>query len=540
MNRYYEPKLTDLPSEHMLSTFNLTLDNKGAPLPPPRDFVISRNKSGDVVSRYSDDIWDLTPYNLTNRTCRLYFLIKNAEGLSTDHLSQMKWLLFCLMYIIPKAISTSSASDFFKIIRKIAVYCHQNKVPRVTDVLVHYKELKKFIHHTELSVGDTITLLRMIKHLSKTSPLVTGISVTNDERIRELSSIAQRNFTTRIAQTLPIPSRIYLKRLEQLSSFLADFKEHKSELISLYRACASDPDYGLAKRCQTNVMRGSSGRRSRVTGEACLPFLPNFKEAISDHCLTKFASKHGFHSRQTFSAFLTRVRYVCKHQIHLFSGMRHEEVRNLLHGCLTCESMSWGKTFFLVGITTKMPKSRKLTKWVTCDAVKPAIEISEAITEVVAEQIGAAPESCSLFIPHSLLKRKDKKIEPTDCIGFYINKYNPDSVIIEQSDIIELDRIIIDLNWNKYPEIEVGKLWQFSFHQYRRSLAVYGSNSGIVELTSLKYQLKQITDSMTMYYCSGSQRAADLLEYYPSDHFGREYERQKPTSEGISLCPTSI
>ena len=63
-----------LPDEYNLQNNQLTV---------PSTFVLSRMKSGEILSVYSDNIWDLSPY-LPKCDCRLNFdsWLENAEKMT--------------------------------------------------------------------------------------------------------------------------------------------------------------------------------------------------------------------------------------------------------------------------------------------------------------------------------------------------------------------------------------------------------------------------------------------------------------------------
>lgn len=311
-----------------------------------------------------------------------------------------------------------------------------------------------------------------------------------------------------------------MRLLVSVIKSLEDFNKHKKKFISLMIVCVNDDGYDLAHSTQVRLKKFKSKHRCLVSGRIKITFMPNFQETLNEHKLTEFAKIHSVDSLQSFSLFLTKLRYICKHQIHLYTGMRHDEVKLLKYECIIRESMSWGESVFIVGITTKMQKTRKLVKWLTCESVVPAVELAQAITKVVADRLGYEVSSCSLFIPHTILEgRRSVFPKSDDSVVFEQNQCGPKSIIVEQSDIDEIDEILLGVDWGKYPYVKVGLPWPFRCHQYRRSLAIYGSNSGLVELSSLKYQLKHLTDSMTLYYGEGSQRSKNILGECQKDHF---------------------
>ena len=83
-----------LPDEYNLQNNQLTV---------PSTFVLSRMKSGEILSVYSDNIWDLSPY-LPKCDCRLNFDSWLDNARENDFLycqirAEMKKISFALLYI---------------------------------------------------------------------------------------------------------------------------------------------------------------------------------------------------------------------------------------------------------------------------------------------------------------------------------------------------------------------------------------------------------------------------------------------------------
>ena len=68
---------------------------------PEDDFVISHTKNCGVLSRYGDNIWDLSPYRgITMNSGRILFdtWYSEADELARDITEQLKKLMFCIIY----------------------------------------------------------------------------------------------------------------------------------------------------------------------------------------------------------------------------------------------------------------------------------------------------------------------------------------------------------------------------------------------------------------------------------------------------------
>ena len=83
-------------------------------------------------------------------------------------------------------------------------------------------------------------------------------------------------------------------------------------------------------------------------------------------------------------------------------------------------------------------------------------------------------------------------------------------------------------------QFQIGSIWRITSHQYRRTLAYYCRQSGLVKLTTLKRQLKHITREMSLYYAGGNE-FSDLFS--DSDHFLKLYDNSKGEVDALAyIC----
>src|SRR5690554_1283612 len=71
---------------------------------PPDSFVISRNITGEVLSIYGDNIWDLSPYSIITKGIKFNFISHfgkaDSEISTTAHtiIGEMKHIMFAVLY----------------------------------------------------------------------------------------------------------------------------------------------------------------------------------------------------------------------------------------------------------------------------------------------------------------------------------------------------------------------------------------------------------------------------------------------------------
>jgi hypothetical protein len=98
-------------------------------LRPPEDFPISVTKSGLVLSRYQDDVWDLSPYSPNTR--RLHFAKKTSEpdpAVTKANKDTLKRITFWTLYGLGARCSVSSIYVMFILTRSMAKICSENGV----------------------------------------------------------------------------------------------------------------------------------------------------------------------------------------------------------------------------------------------------------------------------------------------------------------------------------------------------------------------------------------------------------------------------
>ena len=94
------------------------------------------------------------------------------------------------------------------------------------------------------------------------------------------------------------------------------------------------------------------------------------------------------------SGAIGEIFRLCRLQIHVFSGMRKEEVSHLPYHCMVVEKGLHGRKHCLIaGNTTKFNKGRRLrTKWVTteCDGFR-AIQLAQEFANVIYDVLHVKP-----------------------------------------------------------------------------------------------------------------------------------------------------
>ena len=105
---------------------------------------------------------------------------------------------------------------------------------------------------------------------------------------------------------------------------------------------------------------------------------------------------------------------------------------------------------------------------------------------------------------------------------------------------IEDKQEIEEIDFNKnIRDLEIGEQWEFKTHQYRRSLAVYSIQSGLVSLGALQIQMKHLFREMTLYYSNGASYARKLFDI-PKEHIAYEFDKLKPELDTLAYIKNVI
>jgi hypothetical protein len=107
---------------------------------------------------------------------------------------------------------------------------------------------------------------------------------------------------------------------------------------------------------------------------------------------------------------------------------------------------------------------------------------------------------------------------------------NKDLMKITEEDIEYLEQFEPEINWRQ-SKYAVGEIWHLKTHQFRRSLAVYSAQSGLVTMGALQFQLKHLCQEVTFYYGNGAERAGSIFNIESKNHMAHEFLREKPLAD---------
>jgi len=510
--------------------FLFKCDVNGRLIPPSDNFVISRTANGDVLSRYGDNIFDLSPYaTKVTGSSKIFFntWTNDSNKKVADLTSEYKLLMFFMLYLYTGGragyLGVSSLVEYAGILRKLCRFAYMQQLA-ILHILSEEKYLLRFvkIYSTRSNLKQISSILTCLLKL-KSNTLNYDIDGSFITKIRQLVQIEKRNRPS--LQTPVIPSRIYTGLIKGNNAFINKYLENKPLIFELISKALSDGFYARTKKIQIN--------KGLPLGDN---FRINFPNASQEHGLANFFETHQITSLQNLGRYINEVQSVCKNIIHIYSGMRNNEILSLKYNCLQREKTKSGRVIRLLGNTTKLVGVRKPVHWITSKEVETPVAVLRSIVRIVADYQDFDLENCPLFISFGYLPFTGGQlsVDKNDIrCSRQLNAYSLVMIDIEKEDLKELEKIDPYRDWTAKKEFFVGQPWPTKSHQFRRSLIVYASKSGFLTLPSLKHQLKHISLEMSLYYAKGSSRAIDLFAD-DKEHIYYEFNDYKPEAEALN------
>jgi hypothetical protein len=502
--------------------------------PPSNDFPITLGSDGQVISRYGDYIWKLSPWA---KRARILNFGDGPPALRTPRSSPENstllrqvaaWWLYG-----PSAVrSAITLAQRFYNIRILFSLCSSRNI--VASELYRYPAIvDDFIYMLSPSQGGKmLTLLHSLYEQREQ----LGFTLLDRTGLARLEA-ALPNHEKR--QTAYIPPRIWTYQVARLRLFLDDFHLHREKIESCFHFCldAYAKNTGsLAETCRVGrnktwgpfwVHPEYDGSRSGRTYYG--PFLQTARRFGIDELLLRWVAPTNTTSAsisiRSLSTYFSMVGYVGIAYILNFSLMRIDEGWSLRADCLEIENdPRFGEMCTLRGRTSKTINDED-ARWPTSPEVKLAIDAMNCVTRlrmICAEANPDVPTMIEDMRNPSLVVRpyepwgvcnsddlcRSLSVRPTPLSysqvrTSYPNLFEQDKLQLAQADLQVARLVNPSLNIKKFA---IDKPWPLAWHQLRRTGAVNMQASGLVSDASLQYLLKHASRAMSLYYGQGYSR----------------------------------
>lgn len=525
-----------LPDEYNLQNNQLTI---------PSSFVLSRMKSGATLSVYADNVWDLSPY-LPKCHCRLNFdsWLENAREdnfLFCQIRAEMKKIIFALLYVKTGKSIIKSIKQRHLALCQFARLAYKNgcTLQQLFGDGAYLSKINDAYAGVSYSTALCIkAFLTDCFTLQQQYPLLIPAFSTYQpiEHLAKLAAQLRLQSNKFGPQTKVIPSRLYIALINALADKLNEFNQNAPALLQWFQRIQQDANFAL--------MPVEFGRAKRAI---------SFDDARDLLGLTQLFENHQIKKHANLTRYMTIIQGMAKLWIHLFTGMRDNEVNQLSYDCYQTVQSNENLVHVIMGYTSKLHGGgNKSTYWISFEDIQIGVHAAQSIGE-----------SYALFNPHydmsnpaeyplfpTLYSQKhrhknNRNIEhETDFISNFegaptrtetnFNQYLSristslgDGLRITESNLAELEAFDGFRNWREEKDCQLGEYWNICTHQFRRSLAVYGARSGVIGLGALSVQYKHLTEAMTLYYRENSVFAPNILASDSQKELIQELEYQR-------------
>ncbi len=494
--------------------------------PPPSDFPIAVDKEGRVVSRYSDPSWNLTW--LAGRSLLLDFGIaprrSDSLRLSAGNSELLKQLMAYYMYGERNLVTPETLRFYASALRSLFKLCDENGI-LLSDIARYPKvvaKIKDVVHPSKLSV-----VMSMLFELYNARELLQFQILLPKELqaiIRSVPVVVKRQHPC-------IPPRLWLYQIGRCRQMLEEFNARRADFETLYERCLDvyRREYGSLRAFykmppgprlsafQANAMAGygSFADLARESGVAEIieKWVVDVGATIDDNTGIRLLGKY-------FGA----VQFVGSVYLATFSGMRASEVARLRSDCLTVDrDERVGDIYLLKGDTRKTVDDDNAI-WITSPTARIAVDAMSAIARL---RIAVAIEDPRVVVSQAMVDnpylitrsyepwgvKRERELASGEEVRRILSYrewrhrcprlFDLDAIRITKEDMNAASLVTPSLDMDLYA---VGKPWNFTMHQLRRTLNVNATHSGMVSLPSLQYEMKHQTPAMSLYYGQGFSR----------------------------------
>lgn len=483
--------------------------------------VVSRAPDGTVLSRVRDHIWNMKPYCASSvTTWNFSNWSSSPERLRTELIiSEMQSIQLVRLHFhsSPRKVSAIGISG----LRLLAKFAEKNllSIEEIFKNSVYQMMLLSSLSSAKKStILQVAGLVSELYHIRLLQPLFI-LAPVDYKFVKAVSDMAGAygEYRKSIEQTKLIPSRIYASIVAGFDEELQFFNAHALGLEQFFARKSVDKHYG-------------AGRKSRT-----VPWL----EAVRECSIGELCARYSLTDIPSLSVYLNSIQAIAKNWIHLFTGMRANEVRTLPSDALSSMRVGDQVVTILEGFTSKTAGENHVsTYWLSSPIVERAIDASLSIGRMAALKHGWDNSNPSAYPLFPMLGNVMK----TSCSFLYSSAPVAGIVMLErqislisrisgaritEADIVELERFDGFKDWRADPAFAIGQPWPLRTHQFRRSLAVYSARSGVVSLGSLANQFKHLTETMTSYYRNDQIFAVNFLASEEQQALIREFEYER-------------
>lgn len=517
---YYESSLS-APDSILIDTFDINEIRQ--------DFIISRDKDGKILSLYKDNVWNLKTY-VSNPS--QHGIIDFENRIESSNISDVKKLMFLLIVFGSgrngSQYSVETLGHYFNdVMVPLSKFALENKTT-ITKIIENNILLNSYINNKCSNLGKVQCLSSTLVFLDNLSNRSTQINFQRNKDIFKLLKSKINDFSAEYHQTSIIPSRILAESIRHRWIQIEEIETNLTNLIKFLDMCIESERFASSET-MINKYKWDCNKTLQ------------WKEAINFYQLNNLFKKYSLKNRINFKGFITKIQGTCKHLLHAYTGMRNGEMLNTQSNCLESVPTNSG-ICRIISTTSKFTGTNQNAKWVTSKEVERIIFILRSINQVIAKHYNLNLNDLPLFLSGNIFVEKGK-IRDNENIRAKRKFNKRDELPLDYSSLrltIEDKQEIEEIDFNKnIRDLEIGLPWEFKTHQYRRSLAIYSIQSGLVSLGALQIQMKHLFREMTLYYGNGASYARKLFDI-PKEHIANDLDALKPELDTLAYIKNVI
>ena len=517
---YYESSLS-APDSILIDTFDINEIRQ--------DFIISRDKDGKILSLYKDNVWNLKTY-VSNPS--QHGIIDFENRIESSNISDVKKLMFLLIVFGSgrngSQYSVETLGHYFNdVMVPLSKFALENKTT-ITKIIENNILLNSYINNKCSNLGKVQCLSSTLVFLDNLSNRSTQINFQRNKDIFKLLKSKINDFSAEHHQTSIIPSRILAESIRQRWIQIEEIETNLTNLIKFLDMCIESERFASSET-MINKYKWDCNKTLQ------------WKEAINFYQLNNLFKKYSLKNRVNFKGFITKIQGTCKHLLHAYTGMRNGEMLNTQSNCLESVPTNSG-ICRIISTTSKFTGTNQNAKWVTSKEVERIIFILRSINQVIAKHYNLNLNDLPLFLSGNIFVEKGK-IRDNENIRAKRKFDKRDELPLDYSSLrltIEDKQEIEEIDFNKnIRDLEIELPWEFKTHQYRRSLAIYSIQSGLVSLGALQIQMKHLFREMTLYYGNGASYARKLFDI-PKEHIANDLDALKPELDTLAYIKNVI
>lgn len=538
-------------SEFLETASEIPVDSDWRPSP---DFVICRDAQGTLSVIYGGDIWDLNPLRLKANKIGLISFNSIFDKLDAERaglVEEVRYLLFCLLFYVRAGklgrLSAETLVKYFSVLRVAVRYCYAQKANPLIGII----SLQQLFTNPAYLDGYSDWIIKSDfgeTYRKGTRAMLGHIVAIGEHRLGyKLHGVFHLRFGVddkRSNQTPVIPARIYLGLINSSNDWLNLLYENRHALEAFLKSFENSR-YGRGRQVQGSLKSGISS------------YEPDFKQAVISHGLSSvFTDDLSCRGRNNLSGAIIKIQWILKTIIHLYTGMRDQEVMRLPYQCVNDEEVGAAtvdeegvirdKSMIVqvISTTTKFTGYHKEVAWLATDEVVRAVEVAQSICRGLSVLFRVSYDAVPLFLTPAIINRPKTKVGVSGLDTNHKPARLKQFDFIRDADFLELQTSDPKRDFSLESEFRVGSPWSFKTHQFRRSLAYYGRNSGFISLPALRKQFKHLTTQMSRYYGNNFERLKTIFGYYdpeaddfilPKNHVLFEYQAGVPMSIAYDL-----